>query len=1029
MLLINGKNDWENPEITGLGRETAHASFIPFPDENTALGKTRKESPWCLMLNGEWRFRFYPKTSEVPEGFEQADYDISDWDKIPVPSNWQMFGYDIPIYTNVTYPIEVNPPFVPAENSNGLYRRDFTLPSDWDGSRIVLAFEGVDSFFYVWVNGQLVGFNKGSREQSEFDVTSLVNVGNNTVTVQVLRWSDGTYMEDQDMWRMSGIFRDVYLYKMAKVHIRDFFFRNDFDRDYKDALVELDIKIFDYNRQEADGYVVEAKILADDGSTVFKKVQNVEKLRKGRDTILEINGTVESPNKWSAEVPNLYSLVLTLKDADGTVVEVVSRKIGFKQVEIKDSEILINGKKVMLKGVNRHEFHETKGKVISTEDMIQDIKLMKQFNFNAVRTSHYPDCSEWYDLCDEYGLYVMDESDIETHGMHEWLLEGVRRSQPNEETVWTNSFMDRGIRMVERDKNHACIFMWSLGNESGCGANHAAMAGWMHYYDPTRPVHYEGTSEFLHKGDKLAPNFVDVVSVMYPGIEEMRNLAYDHRDARPIVMCEYEHAMGNSNGSFKDYWDLFRSHRRFAGAFVWEWNDHGIRTVDENGEVYWKYGGDFGDTPNDKNFCCDGLVGPDRKPHPAMWECFKVQQPITIIRDYKGEDSIVNGFDFITVDHLQGEWVLERNGREVEAGEFQLESLKPGEQKPFELPFKADSLKEPGEFYLMVRFLLKEATSWAEKGHVVAWEQIKIPVAIAKKVASKVSQPMTLQDNEAEVKVSGKSFELVLDKKTGLISNLTKEGKRLLISGPEPTFWKAPIDNDVFYWQAGIKGWQELGLDRLVNTVSNVSAQALGAFCVKLEVEGRFQAEGCKHFVDYSIVYMVNGAVDIDVELRVFPDERIGNLPKIGFRMKTPKEFDKVEWFGRGWQECQTDRKAGYPVGAYQATVDEMFVPYVMPQDCGNRVDIRHVSLSNVDGQGLLVEEQGALFETSALFYTREDIEAAKHLNELVKNDFVTWNIDFKNAGVGTGSCGPQTRDEYKVWAKTETFRVKISSK
>ena len=616
--------EWEDPRFVERNKEPAHATLIPYSNEEEALAGG--DSPWVKSLNGDWKFKLVDRPENAPEGFSAPDFADEQWDTIPVPSNWQLQGYDKPIYTNIKYPFPADPPRVPEENPTGLYRLNFTLPEEWEGREIFIHFGGVDSAFYLWVNGTEVGYSQGSRLPAEFDITPYLQPGNNLLAVQVMRWSSGTYLEDQDMWWLSGIFRDVYLFATPKLHIRDFAVQTPLDETYTDGTLQVRVKLRNYGETDHGPATVELKLYDADRKPVFQQsvAKSVEQVPRWQEEVLDIAEPVSQPRLWSAEDPYLYTLVLLLKDSQGKVIEAERVRVGFRQVDIKDGKILINGRPVLFKGVDRHEHDERRGKAITEETMIADIKLMKQFNFNAVRTSHYPNQPRWYELCDEYGLYVIDEADIECHGL---VNHGPNyKIEPANDPDWLTAIMDRGIRMVERDKNHPCIFMWSMGNEAGLGPNFEALAAWIHANEPTRPVHYEGTTS--DPSGKIS-SCVDLVSVMYPALERLRALAQDPEDDRPVLMCEYNHAMGNSNGNLKEYWDLIRSEERLIGGFIWDWVDQGLLKTSEDGQEYWGYGGDFGDEINDLNFCINGVISPDRTPIPVCGNAARYSNPFS----------------------------------------------------------------------------------------------------------------------------------------------------------------------------------------------------------------------------------------------------------------------------------------------------------------------------------------------------------------------------------------------------------------
>ncbi|MCK5625790.1 beta-galactosidase subunit alpha, partial [Candidatus Bathyarchaeota archaeon] len=642
---------------------------------------------WFLLLNGYWKFTLIPNPEQTPKAFYQETFNVDEWDTIPVPINWQMLGYDKPIYTNIKYPFPTDPPRVPLEDKPvGLYRKRFKIPDIWKERKIFLVFDGVDSAFNVWLNGEEVGYSQGSRLPAEFNLTPYVSSGENLLAVQVYRWSDGSYLEDQDMWWLSGIHRDVYLFSTPNMHIRDFFVKTILDSEYENSTVKVRINIRNYSNEIKRDHSIELNLLDNDSKPIFKKrlTCSVYKVKARNEVVVEFEHEVNNPQKWSAEHPYLYTLLITLKNDKSDIIEVESSKVGFRKIDIKDGQILVNGIPILLKGVNRHEHDDVRGKAVTIESMITDIKLMKQFNFNAVRTSHYPNDSMWYDLCDQYGLYIIDEANIECHGIAN--INGIPfRKDPANDPEWLNAFMERGVRMVERDKNHPSIIMWSLGNESGYGPNHDAIAGWIHSYDSTRPIHYEGTIRLPGKVSTI----VDVISVMYPSIDRLIELAEDPNDDRPIIMCEYAHSMGNSTGNLKEYWETINKYKRLSGGFIWDWVDQGILMKNDKGEEWWAYGGDFGDKINDQHFCINGLIWPDRKPHPPMWECKKIFQPIEIeaLELNRGKFKIINKHHFTDLTELNIYWELSLDGEIVQHGIIPKVPTPPGSSQTVTIHF------------------------------------------------------------------------------------------------------------------------------------------------------------------------------------------------------------------------------------------------------------------------------------------------------------------------------------------------------
>ncbi len=1012
--------DWEDPKVVERNKESGHATLLPYPDEASAAAGD-KSTPWYRLLNGDWKFQLVDKPESVPEGFFAPDYADEQWDTIPVPSNWQLQGYDKPIYTNVKYPWSPDQPRVPEENPTGLYRMNFTIPEDWDGREIFIHFGGVDSAFYLWINGQEVGYSQGSRLPAEFDITPYVQPGENALAAQVMRWSDGSYLEDQDMWWLSGIYRDVYLYSTAKLHIRDFGVSTLLDETYTDATFKVRVKVRNYGREEQGEVSVELKLLDADGTPVFTEplVGSIEELRGWHEKAMDLNREVKAPQLWSAEHPYLYTLLVILRDQQGNVIEVERCRVGFRQVDICDGKVLINGRPVLFKGVNRHEHDGLRGKAVTEESMIADIKLMKQFNFNAVRTCHYPDDPRWYELCDEYGLYIIDEANIETHGISNWGPEYT--VEPATDTEWLTAHMERCIRMVERDKNHPCIFMWSLGNEAGYGPNFDAMAAWIHCEEPTRPVHYEGTIRVPGK----VPACVDVISVMYPSLDRLRALAEDPNDDRPVVMCEYNHAMGNSNGNLKEYWDLIRSQKRLIGGFIWDWVDQGLRKTSDDGEEYWAYGGDFGDEVNDKNFCINGVIWPDRTPHPGMWECRKVQQPVLfkVVDAAKGQVEVTNEYDFSDLSQLAISWDLVRDGETIESGQLPALKTKPGASEVISVPFTAKL--EPGcEHFLNLSFTLAEATSWAEAGHEVAWEQVALPVAAGKQTGlSPVEMPaVTYESSEEIITVSGEEFQLVFDQKAGRISSWVYRGVQLITAGPAFNVWRAPTDNDA---PRLAKMWREAGYDTMreqtVSFAVNQDAPALVTVTAAFTAKGEGQNEGA----DYTLMYRIYGSGDVQVDLDAKFGASLPPLPRIGLLLEMPGRFENFTWYGRGPQENYWDRKAGYPVGLYRSTVSEQYVPYILPQENGNKTDVRWAALTGDDGIGLLVVGN-PVFEITAHHYTIADFEQALHTHELTRKENITVTLDYRQSGLGGGSCGPDTLPEYLVDALPTSFSLRL---
>ncbi len=1052
-------NHWENPQVVGINKLPAHATLIPYPNETAALTCRRDESPYFLLLNGRWKFRLVPNPDSILDGFYRADFDASGWDEINVPGNWTMQGYDKPIYTNVKMPFPPNPPYVPHEdNPTGLYRHTFTVPANWQGRQVFISFDGVESAFYLWVNGQPVGFSKVSRMPAEFDLTPYLQPGSNTLALMVIRWSDASYIEDQDYWWTAGIFRDVYLYTTPKVHIFDFFARTEFDSDYRDATLRVQATIAFYEPGAQADYRIEMQLYDAKGKAVFEKpVSQLVVVTHWNPTRVKLVKAVAHPHQWSAETPYLYTLVLSLKNAAGKTIEAESCKIGFRQVEIKGREILINGQPVLLKGVNRHDFHERFGRAVPEETMLTDIKLMKQFNLNAVRTSHYPNDVRWYDLCDQYGLYVIDEADLECHALYNKLAH---------DPQWTHAFVDRGQRLVERDKNHPCVIFWSLGNESGYGPNHDAMAGWIRGYDPSRPLHYEGaispfatllnvTEQPITADQALGPELemgrrlgwrqgflaTDVVCPMYPTVDHLIAYTQDPTNTRPMFMCEYAHSMGNSTGNLKEYWHAIETHHGLQGGFIWDWVDQGICRVDAQGREYWGYGGDFGDEINDGNFCLNGLVWPDRTPHPALYEYKKILQPVgvksidlTDLKDLSGliRLEITNKQYFADLSGFKGIWELAVDGEVVQRGDLPTLSLPPQHSQQLQLSLPKPELPPGAECFLTIRFALAADTPWAGKGHEVAWEQFKLPVAAppAPRLTPKQMPSLKLDQTDRQATVTGSNFELVFDQAMGRITTFTYQGRPLLVAGPTLNLWRAATDNDGFkLWPDQenklLLEWLKAGLDKLVWQPERVTVEQPQPQIVRLSAWLVGQAPGCPDEITHQQITTVYGSSDIVIENTVEAKLKLTSLPRVGLTMQLPGGFENFTWYGRGPHENYIDRNTGAAVGLYHSTVDEQHVPYVMPQENGNKTEVRWLTLTHQAGVGLLAVGATPL-EVSVSHYTAADLYQALHTNELTRRDEVILNLDYRQCGLGGASCGPGTLPQYLVQPGRYQFTVRL---
>jgi beta-galactosidase len=1037
LLNMGDIKTWIAPEISSINRLPARATLFPFPDATTAQTRQREASPWFQCLNGEWDFKLLNRPEEVTPEWTQTDWQRdSSWSTLPVPGNWPMHGYDRPHYTNITMPFSHEPPSVPDENPTGLYRRTFQMSSEWQGRRVVLHVGGTESVLYVFVNGQPVGMGKDTRLPSEFDLTPFVKVGEeNVLSLVCVKWSDATFVEDQDQWWLGGVYRDVFLYSTEGTYIADVFCTAGLDDEYSNGTLKI-VSTIGFTGDPQKDWHFEGQLFDTQGQPVFEKPLRsevkIERSYSDRNRLRAIwNETVENPLRWSAETPHLYTLVVSLyRGEEATPVEVTSIRVGFRRVEMGDRELLINGQPVLINGVNRHEHDDTTGKVISRESMLRDIRTMKQFNINAVRTSHYPNDPLWYELCDEYGLYLIDETNIETHDFIFYLTLSSR---------YASAFLERGLRMVERDKNHPSIILWSLGNESGYGPNHDAMAGWIRAYDPSRPLHYEGGIHgWWEPGSCVSRNATDVICPMYSPISSIVKWAQDNdkADRRPLILCEYSHAMGNSNGSLADYFDAFETYHGLQGGFIWEWVDHGILVNGPNQfptlnddlknttEPFWAYGGDFGDQPNDANFVCDGMVWPDRTPHPGLYEFKKLAQPVEIsaINLKNGEVAIRNKNYFTTLEGLRGTWEVKVDGEVLAQGKLPVLTTAPRQNENVQLTLPQLSLASGQEAFLNVRFYAAQNMPWCEAGHEVAWEQFALATAPAVAQSSTRLGEVQLEESESQVMVRAGEIEAIWDKAAGTLTGLRRNGEEVLHSGPRLQIWRAAIDNDGIRKWSGqedkpLGRWFKAGLDKLeLKPVSTQVEQGEADVRVTTETVGSCAA-GERAFV-HRAIYTLRGDGVLSVENEIVVDEALTDLPRVGVTFALQPGYEQFSWLGRGPHENYIDRKRSSYVDVFHSTVSEQYVPYVLPQEHGNHTEVRWMKLENGSGSGVLVRPS-QLMEGTASHYTPADLFAAWHTTDLTPRAETVIHLDVKQRGVGTGSCGPDALECYRIGAGT----------
>jgi beta-galactosidase len=1024
--------DWENPEMIQQNRENPRATFVSFSDESSALESVRTASPNYLSLDGTWKFHLSKSPDNRPFWFFKDDYDTRDWDNIEVPSNWEMKGYDVPIYVNITYPYKMDPPRIPHEyNPVGSYKREFKIPGTWKNKEVFLQFGAVASAFYVWVNEQLAGFSKDSKTPAEFDITKYLHRGMNTLAVEVYRWNDGSYLEDQDFFRMSGIQRSVFLHARPGTYVKDFFAIGDLSENYNDGLLKLDL-LLEQRQGKDEDFSAEAKLF-DNGQEIYSESKDVK--LSGNRAELKFEKSLPEIKKWTVETPDLYTLVINLKKNDGELLESVSSKIGFRKVEIKNAQLLLNGVAIRIKGTNMHEHDEVNGHVISEGLILKDIKLMKSNNINAVRMSHYPQQELWYDMCDKYGLYLIDEADIESHGIG-YDKDVTLADKPE----WAAAHLDRMQRLVERDKNHPSVIIWSLGNEAGDGHNFLADYQWTKARDYTRPVQYERAE----KSTNTTERHTDIVCPMYETIEGLEEYAKDKKSDRPLIMCEYAHSMGNSTGNLQDYWNVIEKYPILQGGLIWDWVDQGILRTDENGEKYWAYGGDFGEegVPSDGNFCINGLTWPDRTPKPAVSEVKKVYQYIGFEPvDLKaGLIKIRNKYDFIDLSGFSFDWEIVSDGAIIKSGKLSIPDCKPKSETLVKIP--VDKLNPaPGtEYFLNLKAVRSQEWNIVPEDHVYASEQFKLPFegSPVKINPSKygILQETTVGNN---LEVAGADMKITFSLETGKISSFIYKTKQLLLKGPEPDFWRAPTDNDYGYGgDQTLAVWKKAG-ERTIVTKADISQPEPG----KVVVVFRYDIKGLngEKIAGYSSVYTILGTSDIFVT-NTFEkiSEKISELPRMGMQMQLPQEFTNLKWYGRGPQENYVDRKTAAFVGIYESTVADQYVPYVRPQENGYKTDTRWLTLSDDNGTGILVCGNPLIcfsalnnihddFESPGkLSQYRKDAKSANtHINSVKPRELVNLNVDLGQMGVGgDNSWGAPIHKEYRLLDRKYSYSFRI---
>ncbi len=1009
---------WHEPQITGINRLRSRSVSRVFEKGLDALNEQNEQ---VKSLNGKWHFKLVGRPEATPAKFMNADYAIKDWDQVEVPGNFTMQGYVNPQYTNVTMPYEDKPPLSPEKrNPTGLYRKNFKVPGDWKGKRIILRFGSIESVGQVWLNGQAVGIAKDCRLPSEFDITEYVQKGDNCLAVQVIQFSDSSFIEDQDQWWQAGLARDVDLIACNQTYIEDVFAQADYN--YENGSGRLDVDVRAAFVPEA-GWSVKAEIYNEKNKTFAKAMSSEINYFTGPhphgkhviEGMCHLEQDIKKVAPWSHEEPNLYTLIVRLYNPQGLEVEATRVRIGFRHIEIKNRELLLNGRAVMIRGVNRHEHDDEKGKAVSRELMRKDVEVLKNHNVNAVRTSHYPPDAYFFDLCDEYGLWCIDETNIETHHYYNDLCN---------DPQYAAAFLDRGSRMVLRDRNHPCIFSWSLGNESGYGPNHDAMAAWMRKADPTRVIHYEGATYASWDDGHVG---TDLICPMYPSIEKMVQWAETGKDWRPFIMCEFVHAMGNSCGSLHDYWREMENRHGLQGGFIWEMLDHGIKKKADNGETYWAYGGDFGDVPNDINFVCDGLVWPDRTPHSSFLEAKAVYQPVAarVLNPHNREIVIHNKHDFISLKEYRIEWSLIADGEVIDSGKLPRLDILPGEERSVRVPVSIPPAAFGKELFIDLHCYDTRNMPLTGKDYLSSVCQLSLPAVRAAK--PEVHRPEGSLEcvQDQLITVSNDVCALVFDPQAGLIESWEVNGVQYIERSGKTDIWRAAVDNDGLKlrhgnsrelptgWAQPLNHWMHAGYDITERSVDACKVQVQPGAVVITWREKTWGTSRSKIIkTQHRLEVCANGQLFFEHNFTV--DKGMYELPRLGVQYQVPTGFEQIFYYGLGPIENYSDRKSCARMGRWESTISDQYVPYIMPQEHGHISTLRNMTIVNKKGQGFTVEAETHC-EANVSHYCNKELYAAKHTTDVRKHPHAFLNLDAAHRGLGTGSCGPQTLEQYRV--------------
>ncbi|QEC70124.1 DUF4981 domain-containing protein [Panacibacter ginsenosidivorans] len=1026
---------FENPAIQEINRMPMRANYFPYENAELAKDFDTAHSARYFSLNGMWRFHWVKKPQLLSKDFYTVNFDDKSWVDFPVPANWEFKGYGTPIYTNIPYefaPKNPNPPDIPDDHDQPTagYRKTFSLPVAWKGMKVYLHLGAVKSAFRLYVNGKEVGLGKDSKLESEFDITDYVNEGNNLIAMEVRRWTDASFLECQDFWRLSGITRDCYVYARPQVHMYDFFAKPSLINNYKDGNLDIEVQAWNESAAQHGNYKIQVQLFDDKGNKIIDTVQTTYGLRRsnGSKTELHFHNTFMDAKQWSAEIPNLYRLQLTLLTDKDETVEVISKKIGFRNIEIKNAQLLVNGKPVYIKGVNRHETDPYTNQVVSHERMLQDITEMKKMNINAVRDCHYPDDAYWYDLCNEYGLYMIDEANIESHGMG-YNIDRTLANNP----VWELAHLTRMKRMVLRDKNNPCIIMWSMGNEAGNGNNFYEGYHLIRGMDPSRPIHYE-RAELDWNSDVFCP--------MYPDPAYLAKYASSN-PTKPLIMCEYAHAMGNTDGNFKDYWDIIESYPSLQGGFIWDWVDQGMY-LEKNGKKVWGYGGDWGPegTPSDNNFMCNGLVAPDRVWNPQSYEVRRVYQNIKfrLIDAKEGKLEIKNGYFFKDLSNYKLKFELYANGLLQQGGEYDDFSTKPGSKELVDIGNKfiplsnsvplisLNKLDPSKEYYLRVSMELINDEGLLKAGTVLAWDEFKLNDRVRFGYKNSKEKINISRDNQNTLELKNKNFNLVFDKATGNITTYKAGGKNIFTSGPLPNFWRAPNDNDYGAgFQKKLVEWKDAGTNGKLVSITSTPQNADGWLTVTVQ---RSLLNGD---ANYTQTFMIdgNGAIQVNNQFKATGGNH-NMLFRFGNHMQLPTDFINISWYGRGPMESYQDKKTAAMVGSYSGAIKDQYYPYIRPQESGNKTDVRWARITRKDGSGIIIAATDTLLSVNALPYNADQLwtgaeKKQAHSGELEPDKNIHLDVDLQQMGVGgINSWGSWPLEQYRLPYKDYSYSYLI---